>query len=428
MTHTQTKLIYIFSIVILLAVIICYYSEDEVIATFSNGVIYKKHFFDEINHDEFDNLNRNIQHDYIREFVVKEILFTQIIRKEKESDLAILDNLTRINNNKLMKTLFDHLDSQFEISDSLVNSVYKAMQQEYTFQDITITHNLSYTPINGRLKSKAKQISDTIYKRIINKEITFDEAVSIYVEVPSIKINNGILGPMQYGKLPYKLNNAIWSSRTNDIIGPIESKFGFHIFKIIKHSPVDTVNKPHFSKRNIQMAIKQGKYGIREAHANKFAREIFKEFNITIHYDEIGNLYDLIDNANLFEIPNGIPIQQIKDLNFSHTLVSINKKHLNFEWIFNEASRHGNFKETKIVGGYFLKKFIYDLVMRHVGVKWVEQSELFNHELFQSKIVNKQKLFLYKSMIDNELEINPTLTKDVIVNRFLIKNNVQINY
>lgn len=66
--------------------------------------------------------------------------------------------------------------------------------------------------------------------------------------------------------------------------------------------------------------------------------------------------------------------------------------------------------------------------MRHVGVKWVEQSELFNHELFQSKIVNKQKLFLYKSMIDNELEINPTLTKDVIVNRFLIKNNVQINY
>ena len=176
------------------------------------------------------------------------------------------------------------------------------------------------------------------------------------------------------------------------------------------------------------MAIKQGEYGIREAHANKFAREMFKEFNITIHYDKIGNLYDLIDNANLFEIRNGIPIQQIKDLNFSHPLISINKKHLNFEWIYNEANRHENFKETKIVRGYSLKKFIHDLVMRHVGVKWVEQSEWFNHELFQSKIANKQKLFLYRSMIDNELEINPILTEDVIVNRFLIKNNIQINY
>ncbi len=95
-------------------------------------------------------------------------------------------------------------------------------------------NNFSYSPHQDRSKKEAYAIANKILERIKSENITFDEAVSIYVEHPSIKIKNGVIGPYPYGKLPKEFSDVIWKSNPGDIIGPIGTKFGYHVFKTIK--------------------------------------------------------------------------------------------------------------------------------------------------------------------------------------------------
>ena len=54
----------------------------------------------------------------------------------------------------------------------------------------------------------------------------------MYAEHPVVKLTNGIVGPLTYGKLPSKeLSDAIWQSEPGDIIGPLETKLGYNIFQ-----------------------------------------------------------------------------------------------------------------------------------------------------------------------------------------------------
>ncbi len=218
-------------IMVAIVAIIFFFGNDKILATYKDRSITTTEFFDEINQPAFLRLDYADQIEKIQIWTVKTILFKQAIDHLIYKDSNLRYELEKIRNDEKLLSVFNFLSDDFSISDSLLNYTIEAVKKQYTIQDIVVTHNLSYGQNQDRTKSDAEIRAKEILSRLNSNEITFDEAVSIYTEEPSMKIRNGEIGPISFGTLPLSLDSVIWNSKPGNIMGPVDSKFGFHIIK-----------------------------------------------------------------------------------------------------------------------------------------------------------------------------------------------------
>jgi len=229
----KIKIIYINLVILSIIFSHCSNENNEILAIYDNGQLTKPDLINRIGKDKYNKiLDSNDSFNTIQQYAFKKIIFDK--NTELFNDRSIDDEIARIANDHKLKLLLDHLIKNYSISDSIINYVSKAELTHYTIQDIVVTHRLSYSQNQDRSPKEAYGIAKIIRKRIINKQISFDDAVSIYGEHPSIKLRNGIMGPLPFGVLPKELNDIIWQSEPKVIIGPVGTKFGYHIFQTIK--------------------------------------------------------------------------------------------------------------------------------------------------------------------------------------------------
>ena len=79
-----------------------------------------------------------------------------------------------------------------------------------------------------------------------------------------------------------------------------------------------------------------------------------------------------------------------------------------------------------INSGFSFNKFISDVIAKHLLVQWYED----NKKLFpgvdttiKRKIINR----IYTRYLDKMQELNPDLTRDIILNRLMLKHGIVVN-
>ncbi len=60
----------------------------------------------------------------------------------------------------------------------------------------------------------------------------FAQLASIHSEDPATNQNGGDLGDLARGSMPPEIENATWAAKPGDIVGPLETRWGYHIIKI----------------------------------------------------------------------------------------------------------------------------------------------------------------------------------------------------
>ncbi len=415
-------------IMVAIVTIIFFFDSDKVLVIYKGGSITKSEFFDETDQQAFSKLDYTDQIEKMQKWIIKTILFKQATDYLIFQDSNLRYELEKIRNDEKLARVFNFLSEDFFINDSLLHNTIEAAKKQYTIQDIVVTHTLSYSQNQLRTRSDAEIRAETILSRLNSNKITFDEAVSIYTEQPSMKINNGEIGPISFGTFPLSLDSVIWNSKQGQILGPVDSKFGFHIIKVLSITTNDPNTNPRLKKKTIKQDIERGKYGLRDAHANNYAEEWLTNNNVEFYYDNIGELWKLAKAEDLFIIPDGIPLFDISTLNYIKPLARLSEKDLAFDWFLEKAYQHGKFQDAYFVKGYYLFRFIKDLIIRDIAAKWFDNLAVFDHKATSVIIENKQKSFLLKKHIEEELKKDSKLTDRIIINRFLINYNVQINY
>lgn len=80
---------------------------------------------------------------------------------------------------------------------------------------------------------KTEQESLDLLKKIMDKEIDFEEAARKFSLCPS-KNQGGNLGEFQKGMMVKEFEEACFNEKneSGDILGPIKTQFGFHLIKI----------------------------------------------------------------------------------------------------------------------------------------------------------------------------------------------------
>ena len=400
-------------------------TNNEILALYDNGQLTKKELIARIGKKRFNKISdSNSMLNTIQENAFKKIVFdysTDLFQNKSYSD-----EVFKIANDQKLKLVLDDLIKNYSLSDSIINFVNRAKLIKYTIQDIVVTHRLSYSQNKDRSRKEAYATAKIIYERINSSKISFDEAVSIYAEHPSIKLNNGIMGPLLYGKLPKKLNDAIWQSEPNVIVGPIETKFGYHIFQTIKMESNDLLPVKN-KKMKIKTEIKNGRYGYLDEYTDEYAHKLFKQFGGEIYIHNIDSLWMIADSLDLFVIPDGVSIQSLIKTNYMKPLAKINNQNLSIHWFIKEANRQGSYKKSNFVKAYFLYNTLKDILHRYSTILWFnENSEKFKPLITKNKIRTKQENHLFVKYINQETAKDSSLTESIILNRLAVKYNLEI--
>ena len=79
------------------------------------------------------------------------------------------------------------------------------------------------------LKNKLLAIKDSI----VTAKKSFDYFAEEYSEDPSVKFNKGIVVGERGGDLPFEYERAVFSMKKGAVVGPIETKLGFHLIKLL---------------------------------------------------------------------------------------------------------------------------------------------------------------------------------------------------
>jgi len=172
-------------------------------ATYRGGSVTRSDLTKHINKSKYKKLSNDEKLSTIRKLAARKVIYDY--SEELIIDKSINNKTKKILNDEKLEQVFDYLLKKYSVSDSTLDFIYNAELVDYTIQDILVTHRLSYSEHKDRSPQEAYDLAAIIRKRIDNNDITFDEAVSIYADHPTIEIRKGMMGPLRYGKLTKEL-------------------------------------------------------------------------------------------------------------------------------------------------------------------------------------------------------------------------------
>jgi len=400
-------------------------TNNEILALYDNGQLTKTELIARTGKKNFNKISdSNSMLNTTQKHAFKKIVFDYSIDLFQNKSFS--DEVIKIANDHKLKLALDYLIKSYSLNDSIISFVNNSELIEYTIQDIVVTHRLSYSQNKDRSPEEAYSIAKIIYDRISSNKISFDEAVSIYAEHPSVKLKNGIMGPLPYGKLPKKFNDVIWQSEPNKIIGPVETKFGYHIFQTIKKEK-STEAQANNRNNKIKREIKNGRYGYLDEYTDEYAHQLLLQLGGEIYINNIDTLWIIADSLDLFVIPDGVSIQSLIKTNYMKPLAKINDQNLSINWFIEQANRQGSYSKSNFVKSYFLYNNLRDLLHRYCTILWFdENSEKFKPIKTQNNIRIKQENFLFDKYLNQEMVNDSSLTESIILNRLAVKYNLEI--
>lgn len=120
-----------------------------------------------------------------------------------------------------------------KLIDSLVTVTYKRLQEEVNVSHILISIKTDALPADT-LQSYNKTIE--IKNRALAGE-DFGSLAALYSEEPGAQTSKGDLGYFTAMQMVYPFENAAYIGKPGDVVGPVRTRFGYHILKIVDRKP-----------------------------------------------------------------------------------------------------------------------------------------------------------------------------------------------
>ncbi len=120
-----------------------------------------------------------------------------------------------------------------KILDSLVKLTYNRLQTEVSAAHILIDVKPDASPADTL---QAYNSAVAIKQQLLEGE-DFEEKALLYSEDPTAKMNKGNLGYFTALQMVYQFEEIAYAGKPGDIVGPVRTRFGYHIVKVGPRRP-----------------------------------------------------------------------------------------------------------------------------------------------------------------------------------------------
>jgi len=391
-----------------------------VVAVVDGYPLRSNEFFSTINRNEFFKLKYSIRREKVMDFV-----YIYLAEKEARKNNIILPideiNLLEMKKNQLCIDLLARQIIQPKLLEvDVTNKIMESLKTERFVSEIVVFHKFSFGHIEERSPLEARKLSQIIINRLQSKNITFNEAVSIYASLPTLKIKNGVVGFLPYGSYPINYCDAIWNAPEDTIIGPIETDYGYHIVQLGETKQ----SKNSFTMDEVNQAILNGKYGVFGDKMEDFASDLRKKHNCAIDTVAVIDLYNQLE---LISAHKKMIFNDLSTVVYNKPIGSCNNEERSLAWFVQKANQHGQINSASIHAPIALLKNLTDILNRHLSVQWVlENNDIDKHALYQ-KVRYIEAEMLKEAYIKSELDNSADLIESNVYNRLLLNHDVEVS-
>ena len=102
-----------------------------------------------------------------------------------------------------------------------------------------VSETASFSLIQKDIKPSKKTLAQiqnklvSLKDSILSNKNSFDYYAKKYSEDPSVDFNKGVVVGERGGDLPLEYERAVFSIKKGDVVGPVQTKLGYHIIKLI---------------------------------------------------------------------------------------------------------------------------------------------------------------------------------------------------
>ena len=391
-----------------------------VVAVVDGYPLRSNEFFSTINRNEFFKLKYSIRREKVMDFV-----YIYLAEREARKNNIVLPtdeiNLLETKKNQLYIDLLARQIIQPKLLEvDVTNKIMESLKTERFVSEIVVFHKFSFGHIEERSPLEARKLSQIIINRLQSKNITFNEAVSIYSSLPTLKIKNGVVGFLPYGSYPINYCDAIWNAPEDTIIGPIETDYGYHIVQLGETKQ----SKNSFTMDEVNQAILNGKYGVFGDKMEDFASDLRKKHNCAI---DTAAVIDLYNQLELISAHKKMIFNDLSTVVYNKPIGSCNNEERSLAWFVQKANQHGQINSASIHAPIALLKNLTDILNRHLSVQWVlENNDIDKHALYQ-KVRYIEAEMLKEAYIKSELDNSPDLIESNVYNRLLLNHDVEVS-
>lgn len=416
------KHLYTFNILLFVLTIYSGCEQDKALIEMGSNKIKMSDLYTSIDQTVFENYDQAKKLQFVKKYSI--IRYLQMHPATIE-DFNFTTEHEKIKNDLIISEVEKDVFNELQVSDSITAFVAEALNVDKYVKGLTVSHMFSFGLSSERTEEEALVRANKIYNRLLLGDITFEEAMSIYGELDVSKIKGNDFGRMHFGYMPKSFNDIVWTSQMGQLYEPIETPFGYHVV-IVDHSITKYADENKKTPlETIESDLKKGRYGYMEEHFMNFMDELHSRYNMTIDQKALYEIWDSAINIEGVKTMSGIKIEAITRIAPELVIGQIGNNPITLTWINDTASKFNYYNEISINSGYTFEKTVKDVINRYLLLFWFKDNEPSGANVqIRYKTTNQ----MFRKFLDYMTNKNPDLTKEIIINRFLMNNEISINH
>ena len=418
------KYFQLISIVIFSLFVACT-SSDVIVATIQSEKIHLSEIYQSIDETAFRALTPSQKTAFVRKYAIQKHLSANPQNELAKIGFFVKEEKNRLRHDLIVEKVEKYLANKLDISDSTLEFISNALNTDIYVKGLTVTHRFSFGKAQDRTKTAALKKAEKIYMRLQSGELTFEEAMSIYGESQVSKIKGNEMGQIYFGLMSKNFNDVVWTAHQGKLLEPLESPMGYHIVIVDHKIPKMKEKRIEIDRNKLKEEVQKGKYGYREENFTKFLDTLYLKYDASLNQAELYNVWDSIQKMDGVNSMSGIPVSMLTEVD-NKVIGKIGGKEITLDWLVNETNNYSFYANVSINNGFSFNKLINDIFARHLLVQWYADNKDHFPEFditIKRKTVNK----IYRSFLEKMEELQPDISRDVILNRFMLKHGIVVN-
>ena len=418
------KYFQLISIVIFSLFVACT-SSDVIVATIQSEKIHLSEIYQSIDETAFRALTPSQKTAFVRKYAIQKHLSANPQNELAKIGFFVKEEKNRLRHDLIVEKVEKYLANKLDISDSTLEFISNALNTDIYVKGLTVTHRFSFGKAQDRTKTAALKKAEKIYMRLQSGELTFEEAMSIYGESQVSKIKGNEMGQIYFGLMSKNFNDVVWTAHQGKLLEPLESPMGYHIVIVDHKIPKMKEKRIEIDRNKLKEEVQKGKYGYREENFTKFLDTLYLKYDASLNQAELYNVWDSIQKMEGVSSMSGIPVSMLTEVD-NKVIGRIGGKEITLDWLVNETNNYSFYANVSINNGFSFNKLINDIFARHLLVQWYADNKN-NFPEFDVTIKRKTVNKIYRSFLEKMEELQPDISRDVILNRFMLKHGIVVN-
>ena len=171
----------------------------------------------------------NDRKEFIHEMAVNLAKYQEGLARGYDKDPELTKNLDEISNRLALDMLYQAKVTDVVVTEDKIRDHYNNMDREYRARHILLRVQPTDTTTGAEAAVRAR--IDSI-KTLIENGLDFGEAAVKFSEDATSAADSGDLDWFPWGRMVGEFQDAIWKAKVGDLLGPIQTPYGYHLVKV----------------------------------------------------------------------------------------------------------------------------------------------------------------------------------------------------